>query len=50
MKYFKRLPFKLGIETDFDLNLDSHLLKHHFFQSKKENSCFCRFFFFSNDL
>lgn len=46
MKYFKRPPFQLGIETDFDLNLDGHLLKHHFFQSKKENRSFCRFFFF----
>lgn len=45
MRYFKRPPFQLGIETDFDLNLDGHLLKHHFFQSKRRIDLPVDFFF-----
>lgn len=30
------MTIQLGIERDFDLNLDSNLVKHHFFSKQKE--------------
>lgn len=44
-KILQKMTIQLGIETQFDLNLHSNLVKHNFFQSKKESRSVCRYCF-----
>lgn len=41
-KILENTIIQLSIERDLDLNLDSDLVKHHFFQSKKESRSICK--------